>query len=93
MYDEISWQLNAGTQDFQRITPFLIGLGIVFLLISVLSSVGHLVDQAQQLKIKDHLAEVIQTKMQYLDMSHLEDPELHDIYFLIEKEAINRPAS
>ena len=30
MYDEISWQLNAGTQDFQRITPFLIGLGIVF---------------------------------------------------------------
>lgn len=93
MYDEISWQLNAGTQDFQRITPFLIGLGIVFLLISVLSSVGHLVDQAQQLKIKDHLAEVIQTKMQNLDMSHLEDPELHDIYFLIEKEAINRPAS
>lgn len=93
MYDEISVQLSASTQEFAKIFSYLIIIGLVFLVLSVVNSLGQLIDEAQQQKIKDYLAAQIQEKMLALEMDQFENPAFHDTYFFVQKEAMERPAA
>lgn len=76
---------------FFNVLNYLIYFGITLLLIAVASQISQLVTEAQQQRVSDYMAEMVQNQSLNLDLAYFENPEFHNTYFEAQRQALNRP--
>lgn len=85
-------EVGLGSEElFSHVLNELIYFGITLLSIAVVTQLSQLVTEAQQQRVSDYMAEMVQTQSLSLDLGYFENPEFHNTYFQAQREALYRP--
>lgn len=87
---------NSGLESgelFSVILNYLIIFGILLLIQTATNTLSQFVSEAQEQRVSDYMAEIVQNQALKLDLSYFDNPKFHNSYFQAQREAVFRPMS
>lgn len=89
--DTVIAEGNISLDTFDQVINYLIYFGITILIQAIATILDQLVTEAQQQRVSDYMAEMVQSQALRLDLSYFENPQFHNTYFQAQREALYRP--
>ena len=81
---------GVGT-DFTLVLQYVVAFGGVQLLLAIIQNYQQLISETQQQLVTDYMSTVIIDKATSVDLSYYENPQYHDTFHQVQRQAMHKP--